>query len=95
MATPTPQTRPGQTYDEATDRWYPTIDTLATYRLVNPKNTISPPITIRNEAGTQIQSLTLAAHESLDLSGNRMTKYVFELERRGEIRVENLGMLPS
>lgn len=86
--------RENMEYDSETDRWYPRIDEHATYEITN----LQPGpfgVAVRNESGSELQTMTLAGNETVEILGNRMTKFVWELDRRKMIRVRLLGVLPT
>lgn len=77
----------GWAYDEEHGISYPEIDITKSYKITNRKNAPAP-LTLSNESGTETHSLVLPARQSILVSGNRMTKYIWVAERRGMIKVE-------
>ncbi len=74
-------------YDPETDRYYPKIDPTASYAIRNKKPALVT-FMLKNEGNTEMQSKTLLAHEKIIIDGSRMTKYVFEAKRVGDIDVQ-------
>ena len=73
-------------YDPLTDRFYPRIIDHASYKITNRKQSLTT-IMVKNEGGTAMQSKTLMAKETIIIEGTRMTKYVFETQRVGDVEV--------
>ena len=74
-------------YDRDRDITLPVTDITKTYIITNRTN--GPlPITLTNESGNQTHSGVLTRRDVLRIAGNRMTKFIWLLEREGKIKVE-------
>jgi len=69
----------------------PTVDENAKYEIHNKKFTLTQ-IQTRDPQKNQLVPMTLKSRERVILQGSQLTNYIWDLEKRGFIKVE---MMPA